>query len=122
MSKKLLYIDSAGNSYSYIFKENMETSFIFSEDLQDKNKILRISVYGNELDENVYKFYNTVRNLNSIEEVHFYVIIDENNEIEVFSNVKKDLKIKEVKYVEEFPDNEVKGIIEYALMTILQEG
>lgn len=122
MSKKLLYIDSAGNSYSYIFKENMETSFIFSEDLQDKNKILRISVYGNELDENVYKFYNTVRNLDSIEEVHFYVIIDENNEIEVFSNVKKDLKIKEVKYVEEFPDNEVKGIIEYALMTILQEG
>ena len=118
-NKKLVLKDVSGNEYVFISEKCDNSSFNFSS--PDQIMSSRFSYEYRNIDEEVYNFYNTIKNI-ELSEVLFYMTVEdphtkEMTEIQIFSSVSKNLKISNVRYNEtSITKDAIEGYLKDTLM------
>ena len=118
-NKKLVLKDISGNEYVFISKKCDNSSFNFSS--PDQIMSSRFSYEYRNIDEEVYNFYNTIKNI-ELSEVFFYMTVEdpytkEMTEIQIFSSTSKNLKISNIRYNETSTTKDVnEGYLKDTLM------
>ena len=117
-NKKLVLKDVSGNEYVFISQNCDNSTFSFSSPNQELSS--RFSYEYRGIDEEVYNFYNTVKDI-ELSEVSFYMTVkdpysEETTEIKVFSSASKNLKISNIRYNETSTTEVIEGFLKSTLM------